>query len=58
MTVIDILTTIFFLPAYLYLTMCNYRLVKEEEKRMENEAKNGANDENRVEERPQGYSSE
>lgn len=33
MTVVDILTTIFFLPSYIYLAACNYRLVKGEEKR-------------------------
>jgi hypothetical protein len=33
LTVTDILTTIFFIPSYIYLAACNYRLVKEEELR-------------------------
>lgn len=33
MTVADILITIFFIPSYIYLAACNYRLVKEEELR-------------------------
>jgi hypothetical protein len=33
MTVADILITIFFIPSYIYLAACNYRLVKNEEKR-------------------------
>lgn len=34
MTVADILITIFFIPSYIYLVVCNYRLVKEEEQRI------------------------
>lgn len=31
MTVADILITIFFIPSYIYLAACNYRLVKDVE---------------------------
>lgn len=33
LTVADILTTIFFIPSYIFLAASNYRLVKDEELR-------------------------